>query len=294
MKISHEEWSFVEPTLHESREVTSDNSKDIKKAYPMLKANPKFGNMSSGEMWDYLLTPENLEKSKKFSTVFTYMSNTLTSEGAYYLADLSGYKGDITEFISPTHYIEFVKLGYSLSDTYVRPHGGMSAIIDKLHEEVQNYGGRIFLNDRVMFISKRRSKYYLRTANHKVVAKKLVVATPPKPFYNIKGTVASKIKESAQFQSIQPIPAFKGHFLLLTDLSLSLSKSLIPRPVPVSAIWTLYHNKIYVNISMPISSGAALYENPWWEKVKIGNLEVKAGQKFISQDNCIGISMAHR
>lgn len=67
--------------MYESRAITSDNTKDIKLGYPSLLSHSVFANMSSGEMWDYLLRPENRAQSSEYSSVFSYMSNMLTSEG---------------------------------------------------------------------------------------------------------------------------------------------------------------------------------------------------------------------
>ena len=47
-------------------------------------------------------------------------------------------------------------------------------------------------------------------------------------------------------------------------------------------------------LPMQAFKGAAVYKTPWWENVTIGDTIIKAGQQFVSSDNCIGASLAHR
>ncbi|KXJ06342.1 hypothetical protein AC249_AIPGENE5263 [Exaiptasia diaphana] len=136
-----------------------------------------------------------------------------------------------------------------LSDKYFRPTGGMSTIISTLKKKVESMGGKIFTSTGIKGMIQEGGVYVSLTPNLRVRSKKLVVAVPPLHFRKVNGTIAKKIQRTAQFDSIQPIPAFKG---------------------------------------------AAVYSNAWWEKVYIGGSPVKPGQKFISQSNCLGISMAHR
>jgi len=86
----------------------------------------------------------------------------------------------------------------------------MSIIIDKLCEQITIKGGNLFTGDPVLSINKESSKYIVCTKNHNVVSDKLVIAVPPKQFREIQGTVASKFKETPQFNSIKPISSFKG------------------------------------------------------------------------------------
>lgn len=237
------------PYLYESREIVADNTEDIKAAYPALKANTQFGNMSDGELWDYILKPENVAQTKDFATFNTYLSNMITSEGAKYIMNMGFHKGETQDIVQPKAYLEWIELNNHLSGKYFRPHGGMSAIIDSLHREINARGGKINTKAEVKSIEREGSFYILRTPDHRVTVKRLVVAVPPTPFKKIKGKVARRIQRTPQFDSILPMPAFKG---------------------------------------------VALYATPWWEDVKIGKDTIKAGQQFVSQDNCVGASLAHR
>lgn len=208
--ITQREWSFVEPSLIESRGVKANNHEDIKKAYPTLKQHPIFGKMTSSQLLSQACKPENVAKADTYATVDSYFSNLITPEGAEYLSELYGYKGDYTDFISPKSYMEFTEMTLKLSDKYLRPTGGMSTIISTLKKKVESMGGNIFTSTGVKGIIQEEGFYVSLTPSLRVRSKKLVVAVPPLQFREVNGTIAKKIQRTAQFDSIQPIPAFKG------------------------------------------------------------------------------------
>ena len=45
---------------------------------------------------------------------------------------------------------------------------------------------------------------------------------------------------------------------------------------------------------IPAFKGAAVYEHAWWEDLEVAGTPVKAGQRFYSNSNCLGLSLAHR
>ncbi|KAK3711825.1 hypothetical protein QZH41_008973, partial [Actinostola sp. cb2023] len=208
--ITQREWSFVEPSLIESRGVKANNHEDIKKAYPTLRAHPFFGKMTSSQLLSYACKPEHVANAGYYATVDSYFSNLITPEGAEYLSELYGYKGDYTDFISPKSYLEFTEMTLKLSDKYLRPAGGMSTIIATLKQKVESMGGHIFTSTGVKSLTKENGMFIALTPSLRVRSKKLVVATPPVQFRKINGTIAKKIQKTAEFDSIQPIPAFKG------------------------------------------------------------------------------------
>ncbi|XP_032219406.2 uncharacterized protein LOC116602233 [Nematostella vectensis] len=210
LEISHVEWSFIEPSLIESRGIVANNHEDIKKAFPYLKAHRKFGPMSSSELLSYALKPEHAANAESYATVNTYVSNHITHEGAEYLSELYGYKGDYTDFISPRSYMEFTEMSLKLADKYIRPVGGMSTIITVLKQRIEALGGKIYTSTAVKTIEREGDIYVLMTPSLRVQTPKLVIAVPPVQFEEINGSVAKRIHDSPQFRSIQPIPAFKG------------------------------------------------------------------------------------
>ena len=122
--ITHRDWSFVEPSIIESRGMTSNNHKSVKRGYTFLSSHPKFGRMTSSQLLSYACKPEHVRRVDEFATVDTYFSHFITHEGVEYLSELYGYKGDYTDFISPKSYMEFTEMTLKLDDKYIRPHGG--------------------------------------------------------------------------------------------------------------------------------------------------------------------------
>lgn len=208
--IKHREWSFEEPNLHESRGVVANNHESIKRGYPILKSHPVFGKMSSSQLLSHACKPEHMKEADSFATVDTYFSNYVTPEGAEYLSELYGYKGDYTDFISPKSYMEFTEMSLTLADKYIRPLGGMSTIIKVLQQKVENLGGKIYTSTDVKSIEKSSNLYNLITAKLSVQSKKLVVGLSPLEIERVNGSVAKRLQDTPELKSIQPIPAFKG------------------------------------------------------------------------------------
>lgn len=208
--ITHREWSFVEPSLIESRGVKANNHEAIKQAYPTLRAHPLFGKMTSSQLLSHACKPENIANVDSYATVDTYFSNILIPEAAEYLSELYGYKGDYTDFIGPKSYMEFTEMTMKLSDKYIRPTGGMSTIISTLKSKVEAMGGKIFTSTGIKSLFKDGTNFVLMTPTLRVNSRKLIVATPPVQFRAINGSTAKRIQGTPQFDSIQPIPAFKG------------------------------------------------------------------------------------
>ena len=205
--IQHYEWTFVDPGLIESRGVWADNKEDIKQAFPALLKS-KYGHLTSGQLLDYAC--QGVPDKNVYATVDTFVSHRITPEGAEYLSELYGYKGDFTEFVSPKSYIEFTEMSLQLSDTYIRPIGGMSVIVDALVKKVKETGGNIYTSTSVKSIDREGGKYVLTTPNLVVRADKLIIGVPPVQFGQVNGSVAKRIQTDPVFRSILPVPAFKG------------------------------------------------------------------------------------
>lgn len=197
-------------------------------------------------MASYAFKDEYVSTAPLFPSVDSYMSYYLTPEGAEFLSEGYGFKGDYTESINPAAYIEYLKL--PISGNHQRPLKGMSEIIDALVSSVRLYGGTLYKNSEVSSIEKVKTKFILATKKLTVSAKKLVVATHPVAFMKIKGSVAEEIHREPAFQSITSMPAFKG---------------------------------------------AAVYKEAWWTNSTVTNLTLEPRQKFISNSNCLGVTLPH-
>ena len=208
--ISLGNWNYHHSTILESRGVFTNNSMDIKtKAFPTLDSG-KFRNMTSNEMASFAFRDDHVATASHFASVDSYMSHYLTPEGAEFLSELYGYKGDYTEAINPAAYIEYLNLLFVLSDKYQRPFNGMSAFVDWLVTSVRLHGGKLYRGNRVSFIDRKENRFALNTCYFNIFAKKVVIATHPAAFMKIKGSVAKQIQRHPVFLSIQIMPAFKG------------------------------------------------------------------------------------
>ena len=173
-------------------------------------AHPVFGKMTSSQLLSHACKPEHLANADNFATVDTYFSNYVTPEGAEYLSELYGYKGDYTDFISPKSYMEFTEMSLTLADKYIRPEGGMSTIIKVLEKKVKSVGGKIFTSTGIISLEKDNNCFHLITPKLKAISKKLVIGLTPLQIERVNGSIAQRIKDTAELKSIQPIPAFKG------------------------------------------------------------------------------------
>ncbi|KAL9951543.1 hypothetical protein ACROYT_G044219 [Oculina patagonica] len=246
LNISTIQWDYTYPSILESRGVFSNDSMTIKnEAFPTLNTG-KFRNMTSNEMASYAFKDEYVTTAPLFASVDAYMSYYLTPEGAEFLSELYGFKGDYTESINPAAYIEYLTL--PISGKHRRPLKGMSEVIDALVSSVRFYGGTLYKNSEVSSIEKVKTKFILTTSELTVSAKKIVVATHPVAFMKIKGSVAEEIQREPAFQSITSMPAFKG---------------------------------------------AAVYKKAWWSDSMATNLTLEPRQKFISNSNCLGVTLPH-
>ena len=246
LKISTVSWNDHYPSLQESRGVFSDNSTTIKnKAFPTLNTG-KFKNMTRNDMASFAFSDDHVSTAQLFATVDSYMSYYLTPEGAEFLSEGYGFKGDYTESINPVEYIEYLKL--PVSSKYERPLQGMSEVIDALVASVRDYEGTLYKDNEVVSIEKIKTKFTLTTKKLTVSAEKIVIATHPVAFMKIKGGVAEEIQREPVFQSIIIMPAFKG---------------------------------------------AAVYKEAWWSNKTITNLTLEPRQRFISNSNCLGVTMPY-
>ena len=214
-------------------------------AFPTLNTG-KFKNMTRNEMASYAFKDEYVSTAPLFATVDVYMSYYLTPEGAEFLSEGYGFKGDYTESINPAAYMEYLKL--PISGKHQRPLKGMSEVIDALVFAVRLYGGTLYKNNEVSSIEKVNTKFILTTTKLIVSANKIVVATHPVAFMKVKGSVAEEILREPAFQSITSMPAFKG---------------------------------------------AAVYKEAWWSNSLITNLTLEPRQKFISNSNCLGVTLPY-
>ena len=248
--ISHSDFNYNFPNILESRGVFANSSTEVKKkAFPTLNRG-MFKNMTSDDMTIYALRSEHVATSHLFATWDAYVSHYITPEGAEFLSELYGFKGDFTEPVNPAAFIEYFQLlSVSYSGSYQRPVTGISAFIEELVASVKRLGGQLYKNNAVFSINEEKSRFSLVTCDFNVSAEKVVVATHPVAFMKVKGSVANQIQKHAEFKSIQVMPALKG---------------------------------------------AAVYNEAWSEESAGANLALRPRQGFISNSNCLGLTLPYR
>ena len=226
----------------------ANNTMEIKQqAFPTLNKG-KFMNMTSKDMTNYAFSDDRVSTASLFTSVESYMSYYLTPEGAEFLSELYGYKGEYTEAINPAAYIEYIKLLFSsLANSNQRPLKGMSEVISALVDSVKNYGGKLYASSAVLSVNKIKKSFVLKTTNLTISAEKLVIATHPAAYMKVKGGVSEEIHRQPMFQSIKIMPAFKG---------------------------------------------AAVYREAWWQNMT-ERLILEPRQRFVSNSNCLGVSLPY-
>lgn len=146
------------------------------------------------------------------STIEEYAPTVLGSnrlrgaEPFQFLKDTFRFRGDFLSEVDARSYIDFLREDWDACCTPSYPIGGMSAFIEGMLAKAQSNGARAFSSQPVTEINKWGSdKYILKTPDYTVMADKVVIAVPPVAFKKISGTIANRIKQTPQFQAIQPI-----------------------------------------------------------------------------------------
>ena len=211
---SYEILSYRE--ILESRGVTSDALEDLKEkeikkqVYPQLNTS-KFQNMTVLDMLQYAFDNNRARHAADYATIETYLSNILSLEAEELISDIAGLKRHYDKQASPASYIEYYSISKDMSTESNRPIKGMAELVKALANFTKSLGGKIYLNSGVNSIEKdTENNFVVKTVNRSFKARKVVIATPPKAFAKVGGEVAQRIRNSAEFHSIQPVPAFKG------------------------------------------------------------------------------------
>ena len=214
LELETYDWTFKKPYRHESRGIFTNEKEQLIEAYPALRKS-EFGNMTSSEMFAYVW--EDTSQIADFATLKSFVSHRISPEGAEFLSEVDGHKGFFTDFISPAGYYEWLEETGDFTGEYVRPVGGMSSIINALADRLKELGASVYTCNGVNRIEKNTEGYKIHTDFNKVNAEKVVVAIPPVHLKNVHGTIATQLRDSPQFQSVLPMPAFKGGALFSSN-----------------------------------------------------------------------------
>ena len=157
------------------------------------------------ELYEVLRNGPAAKNAAKYADLRTYLRAVIGEEELEFLTDMSRFKGDFTYPISPENYLSFLAEEWDTCCTPSYPVGGMSSFITGMEKQVVAKGGRIFKSEPVLEISRGDAGYRLRTSEHEVQVKRLIVATPPDGLDHIEGEVAEAIRERPEYKALMPI-----------------------------------------------------------------------------------------
>ena len=150
------------------------------------------------------------EKANDFASFYDFITEYLTPEGFQLFAHVNGWLPDYYNPPDARSIVELI-LMYARFKNFARPDSGLSAITRALEQSATELGAKLYKNEKIKFMEEyHEDQFKLITTNYAVSAKKLVLAVPPQPMNEIKGSVAEKIKNDSIFQSVGMYEAFKG------------------------------------------------------------------------------------
>lgn len=150
------------------------------------------------------------EKANDFASFYDFITEYLTPEGFQLFAHVNGW---LPDYYNPPDARSIVELlfMYARFKNFARPDSGLSAITRALEQSATELGAKLYKNEKIKFMEEyHEDQFKLMTTNYAVSVKKLVLAVPPQPMNEIKGSVAEKIKNDSIFQSVGIFEAFKG------------------------------------------------------------------------------------
>ena len=254
MGVTHDLWTR-KTTRVEARGVYTDSFDSLKsQAFPTLSHRAPTNNKSLSEIAQFIY--DDKRNYTQFSTAETFLMYELSPEGAKFMADTFGFKGDYMQKINPNsyrtylHHEEFL-VDETQSQDNSRPTKGMSEIVTELQKKVENLGGKIYLKESVTSVDKSEGEYVLRTTTLTVKANKTIITVAPTALQKIKGDVITNITDHEIFNSIVSVPAFFG---------------------------------------------AAVYKTAWWNDTTAAkkNNALQPLDMFISSGHCLGITMPYQ
>ena len=160
-------------------------------------------------------TAENVTKanSSNFSTAGDFLSRFFSPKVAKFMEYVYGFNASYMQEINPESfkaYLQETLWDENQRNEDNRPAEGLSDGIEKLKEEVQNRGGKIYLSETVTSVDEDGGKFVLQTSTRKVKANKTVLTVGPSALKRITGDIIKNITDHKIFESIVTVPAFIG------------------------------------------------------------------------------------
>ena len=194
---------------YESRGIFATDRLSLKqRAFPALNQG-RFQNSTFEQMIEYLFS--HRREANNFVSSYDFFSEYLTPEGFQLFSHIAGWLPDYNNQPQPRSFLARMVNTANFKYNFWRPDSGLSEITRALKTSATNLGARIYKKEEIKVIEENREEQFkLNTTKYSVKANKLVVAIPPQPMKQLKGSVAEKIQKDSIFQSIGLTLSFKG------------------------------------------------------------------------------------
>ena len=194
---------------YEARGIFATDRLSLKqRAFPALNQG-RFQNSTFEQMIEYLFS--HRREANNFASSYDFFSEYLTPEGFQLFSHIVAWLPDYNNQPQPRNYLARMVNNANFKRNFSRPDSGLSAITRALKTSATNLGARIYKKEEIKVIEENREKQFkLNTTKYKVRANKLVIAIPPQPMKQVKGSVAEKIQKDSIFQSVGLMLSFKG------------------------------------------------------------------------------------
>ena len=151
------------------------------------------------------------KEADKFASLSDFMSEYLTPEGYQFFVHKTGLMTDYYRKYDAAVINDLLTAKAYFKNNFSRPDSGLSSVTQELLFSAVNLGAKVYKNEEIKVMERTQgTKFKLITRNFTVKVNKLVVAIPPAPLKQIKGSVAEMIQNDSIFQTIGWLMGFKG------------------------------------------------------------------------------------
>lgn len=173
-------------------------------AYPTI--TPDVDGDTETALYDKLREEPARSMAASFPDFRSYIRNVAGEEEFQFLHDMSRFRADFEAPLDARGYLDYLDEEWDVCCTPSYPVGGMTRFIVGMGDRATAAGARIFTNEAVSSIDREGARYRLVTANHTVLADKVVIAVPPNALDGFEGDVVEEIRAQPEYKAIIAIP----------------------------------------------------------------------------------------
>ena len=207
-RIKTEPWNFDKDILAEARGAWSADPNALKPQFPSLMSG-RFKGMNQSQLFGILFSPPLSETGSDYADMDDFMKSNLSPEAQAWL--LSNTPFSDMRRVDVAGFMEYLSYEAQDANDMHRPLGGMSSFTRALESALAaRPNAHIFQNDEVLSVDRVSFEFEVRTAAHRFVAPRVVLAVPPAALSRMSGNVITNITSSPEISSILPQKAAKG------------------------------------------------------------------------------------